>query len=155
MRLEHRQSNAQRRHAILKTLDSMAAGGIFDHLGGGFSRYSVDDRWLVPHFEKMLYDNALLLPCMSTLTRSLESAFRETAERTLDYLLKDLRHREGGFFSAEDADSDGEEGKYYVWTTREIVDVWGRTSGDLLCCLRCDGIGKFRRQVGVELDRST
>ncbi len=136
MRLEHRQSNAQRRHAILKTLDSMAAGGIFDHLGGGFSRYSVDDRWLVPHFEKMLYDNALLAAVyVDAYALFGESRYRETAERTLDYLLKDLRHPEGGFFSAEDADSDGEEGKYYVWTTREIVDVLGAEQAEIFCAV--------------------
>jgi uncharacterized protein len=107
--------------AAVHTLRSMARGGIRDHLGGGFHRYSVDARWLVPHFEKMLYDNALLAGVylrgfQLTEDPELEAVTRET----LDYMLADLQAPEGGFYAARDADSEGEEGRYYVWTRDEV-----------------------------------
>ena len=106
---------------IETTLDHMAAGGIYDHLGGGFHRYSTDGEWLVPHFEKMLYDNALLAATyLHAWQLSGKNRYREVCEETLDYLLRDMRHDEGAFFSSEDADSEGEEGRYYVWTDEEI-----------------------------------
>ncbi len=106
---------------IEKTLDAMAAGGIFDHLGGGFHRYSTDDEWLVPHFEKMLYDNALLARSyLHAWQLSGKERYRRVCEETLDYLLRDMRHTEGAFFSSEDADSEGEEGRFFVWTADEI-----------------------------------
>ena len=136
MRIERRQPDDRRRLAILKTLDSMAAGGIFDHLGGGFSRYSVDEKWMVPHFEKMLYDNALLAGIyVEAFGLFGEPCFRAVAERTLNYLLSDLRHGEGGFFSAEDADSEGVEGKFYVWTKSEIQEVLGPQQAELFCAV--------------------
>ncbi len=103
------------------TLDRMAAGGIYDHLGGGFARYSVDDHWAVPHFEKMLYDNALLIPAYLhgwQLTGSAD--YRQVVEETVDYVLRDLRLAGGGIASAEDADSEGEEGRFYVWSYEEL-----------------------------------
>ncbi len=110
----------------LHTLRRMAAGGMRDHLGGGFHRYSVDARWLVPHFEKMLYDNALLA---STYVHAHQLTggpdLREVAETTLDYVLDDLTSAEGGFFAARDADSEGEEGRFYVWTPEEVDQVLG------------------------------
>jgi uncharacterized protein YyaL (SSP411 family) len=110
------------REMLVVTLDRMAAGGIYDHLGGGFARYSVDERWLVPHFEKMLYDNALLARVYLRAWQLTGSdSYRTVATETLDYLLRDLRHPEGGLFSAEDADSEGVEGKYYVWTWDELT----------------------------------
>jgi hypothetical protein len=106
--------------AAAPTLDAMAAGGMYDLVGGGFHRYSVDERWLVPHFEKMLYDNALLAPVYlhAWLVAGTER-YREIAEETLDYLLRELRLPEGGFASAQDADTDGLEGLTYTWTEAE------------------------------------
>ena len=106
------------------TLSEMADGGIHDHLAGGFARYSVDDRWLVPHFEKMAYDNAQLARIYLWAGVELENErFIEVCRSTLEYLLTDLRHPDGGFYSAEDADSEGVEGKFYVWTLSEIEGV--------------------------------
>ncbi len=106
------------------TLDAMAAGGIYDHLGGGFARYSVDREWLVPHFEKMLYDQALLARVYLHVWQATgEARFLQTATETIDYVLTDLTHPAGGWFSAEDADSEGVEGKFYVWTPAQIREV--------------------------------
>src|SRR5438552_4777963 len=105
-----------------KTLDGMAAGGMYDLVGGGFHRYSVDDRWLVPHFEKMLYDNALLAPAyLHAWVVTGAERYREVAEETLDYMLRELRLEHGGFASAQDADTDGVEGLTYTWTEEEGV----------------------------------
>jgi len=106
------------------TLRQMANGGIYDQLGGGFARYSVDEYWLVPHFEKMLYDNALLARLyLEAYQATGEGFYRRIAEETLDYVARDMTSSEGGFYSAEDADSEGEEGKFYVWTPLEIEDA--------------------------------
>jgi uncharacterized protein YyaL (SSP411 family) len=111
---------------LRQTLSTMARGGIHDQLGGGFSRYSVDARWLVPHFEKMLYDNALLARLYLWAAKEFdEPEFERVARATLDYLLEDLRNEDGGFFSAEDADSEGKEGKFYVWGYPEFMAVTG------------------------------
>jgi uncharacterized protein YyaL (SSP411 family) len=106
------------------TLDAMALGGIHDHLGGGFHRYATDEHWLVPHFEKMLYDNAQLL-CTFARAHALSgrSLHKRTAIAIGDYLLREMRGEEGGFYSATDADSEGEEGKFFTWTEKEIADV--------------------------------
>jgi hypothetical protein len=106
---------------VLKTCDAMAAGGIHDQLGGGFARYSVDAEWLVPHFEKMLYDNAQLAQLyLDAFLVSGDARHAEVVRDILDYVLRDMTHPEGGFFSAEDADSEGHEGKFYCWTTDEL-----------------------------------
>ena len=116
------------------TLDKMARGGIYDHLGGGFARYSTDERWLVPHFEKMLYDNALLASVyLEALQLTGEARYGQVARETLDYVLRRMTAEEGGFFSTEDADSEGEEGKYYVWSLAEINEVLGAQRGKTFC----------------------
>ena len=119
---------------VEKTLQNMYRGGIYDHLGFGFSRYSTDQKWLVPHFEKMLYDNALL--AIAYLEFAQVSGAREyagVAEEIFTYVLRDMTSPEGGFYSAEDADSEGEEGKFYVWTPEEIKAVLGEQLGRIYC----------------------
>ena len=114
----------------LQTLRRMAAGGIYDQIGGGFARYSVDAQWLVPHFEKMLYDNALLARAyLHAFQVSGEGIFRRVCEETLDWAMRELRQDEGGFASSLDADSEGVEGKFYVWTPAEIVAALGEELG--------------------------
>jgi len=111
---------------VRKTLDGMAAGGMYDVVGGGFHRYSVDERWLVPHFEKMLYDNALLASVyLHGWLVTGEEGYRRIVEETLDYLVRELRLPDGGFASAQDADTDGVEGLTYTWTPEEIAAVLG------------------------------
>src|SRR6478609_6629412 len=113
------------------TLDRMSEGGIYDHLGGGFSRYSVDERWLVPHFEKMLYDNALLLELLALAHRhSGKPLFRIRAHETVDWLTREMTTEQGAFCASLDADSEGQEGKFYVWTKEEIEQVLNREDAD-------------------------
>jgi uncharacterized protein YyaL (SSP411 family) len=134
MRFQRRRSDPSRQHRITHTLQCMHLGGIYDHLGGGFSRYSVDERWLVPHFEKMLYDNSLLASCyLQAFRQTKRLPYQQAAKETLDYLLRDMLLEGGGLSSAEDADSEGEEGKFYVWTDSEINDLLGKERGDRFC----------------------
>jgi hypothetical protein len=129
-----RRGSAEDRAMALRTLDAMWAGGMFDHLGGGFARYSVDAQWLVPHFEKMLYDNAQLASCYLTAFQATgEARYAQVARDTLDYLLRDLRDPSGGFHSSEDADSEGEEGKFYVFTPEEVREALGEADGARFC----------------------
>ncbi|HEX3016289.1 MAG TPA: thioredoxin domain-containing protein [Caproicibacter sp.] len=116
--------------AVEKTLQQMYRGGIFDHIGGGFSRYSTDRRWLVPHFEKMLYDNALLaMAYAETYQVTGKDFYKRAAQKILQYVLREMASPEGGFYSAQDADSEGVEGKYYVFTPDEIINLLGGTDG--------------------------
>lgn len=118
------------------TLEDMARGGIFDHIGGGFSRYSTDEMWLVPHFEKMLYDNALLLIAYTkAYQHTKKESFADTAHRTARYILRELTSEEGGCYCGQDADSDGVEGKYYVFTPEEVKAVLGEEDGAEFCRL--------------------
>jgi len=117
----------------LKTLKKMAKGGIFDQIGGGFHRYSTDAKWLVPHFEKMLYDNALIPVNFAEAYQITNDPFYlEVLEKTLDFVLRDMTSPEGGFYSAYDADSEGVEGKFYVWTKKEIKEILG-DDADIFC----------------------
>ena len=116
------------------TLEQMYKGGIFDHIGFGFSRYSTDRKWLAPHFEKMLYDNALLaITYLETYQAAKKPLYQEVAEKIFTYVLRDMTSPEGGFYSAEDADSEGEEGRFYLWTPREVLDILGEEKGRLFC----------------------
>jgi hypothetical protein len=119
---------------VTHTLESMYRGGIYDHIGFGFSRYSTDRKWLIPHFEKMLYDNALLaLVYTETYQITKNELFAKVANDTLTYLLRDMLSKDGGFYSAEDADSEGIEGKFYIFKYNEILNVLGNEKGEKFC----------------------
>ncbi len=130
LRHYRRQGQSGALDMVRLSLDRMAAGGIYDHLGGGFARYSVDERWLVPHFEKMLYDNALLARVYLEAYQVCQAEqYACIVRETLDYVLREMTDPAGGFYSAEDADSEGVEGKYYVWTVDEVHEVLGSKAG--------------------------
>lgn len=119
---------------INKTLISIYKGGIFDHIGFGFSRYSTDNKWLIPHFEKMLYDNALLSMAYTEAYEATKNPlYKEITEKILTYVKNFMTSEEGGFYSAEDADSEGIEGKFYSWTKNEIIDILGEEEGEFYC----------------------
>lgn len=135
---------------VLQTLSGMYRGGIYDHVGFGFARYSTDRSWLIPHFEKMLYDNALLAYTYTLAYQATGEPWLETvAKDILTYVLRDLRDPQGGFYAAEDADSEGEEGKFYRWSARQVKEVLGDAEGDLYC--RCYGIGTNAHVCGDEI----
>jgi uncharacterized protein len=132
------------REAVERTLDAMMAGGIYDQVGGGFARYSVDAGWLVPHFEKMLYDNALLARAYLHGWQAFgHERYRRVGEETLDWMLREMRGPEGGFFSALDADSEGEEGRFYVWTPAELEEVLGGGAGEVAAYYGVSERGNF------------
>jgi uncharacterized protein YyaL (SSP411 family) len=134
LRTWKRFGRADARDVAVLTLDKMAAGGIYDHLGGGFHRYSTDARWLVPHFEKMLYDNALLGSAyLDAFQATREPRFATVVRETMDYVLREMTHPDGGFYSTQDADSEGEEGKFFVWTKQEIESVLEPEESRVLC----------------------
>ena len=116
---------------VEKTLTEMRRGGIYDHIGFGFARYSTDQHWLVPHFEKMLYDQAMLVMAYTeTYLATKNKFYKETAKEILEYVLRDMTHPERGFYSAEDADSEGEEGKFYLWDADELRNVLEKDESD-------------------------
>jgi uncharacterized protein len=137
--------------AITHTLDRMAYGGLYDHLGGGFHRYSVDAQWLVPHFEKMLYDNALLaVTYLEAFQLTGKRLYRKVATEILDYVLRDMHDSAGGFCSSEDADSEGIEGKFYVWTPGEVFSALGNQHGKLFCdYYDVTNAGNFERNLSI------
>lgn len=119
---------------VEKTLDGMYRGGMYDHIGFGFARYATDEKWLVPHFEKMLYDNAMLSYTYLEAYQVTDNPFyAKVAEEIFTYVLRDMTDAEGGFYSAEDADSEGVEGKFYVWTPNEVMRVLGTDTGEMIC----------------------
>ncbi len=148
MRIYHRSHQAKILDILETTLDKMARGGIYDHLGGGFARYSVDDEWLVPHFEKMLYSQALLAGTyLEAFQLTNNNDYKEIARETLDYVINHMTHPEGGYYSAEDADSEGEEGKYYVWQHDELTSLLSQEEQELV--FKAYGVtkeGNFERQ---------
>jgi uncharacterized protein YyaL (SSP411 family) len=119
---------------VLHTLRQMAWGGIYDQVGGGFHRYSVDARWLVPHFEKMLYDNAQLVPLyLSAYQLTGDEFFTTVAADVLEYVMREMRAPEGGFYSTQDADSEGEEGKFFLWKAAEVHQLLGQDAAEIAC----------------------
>ncbi len=134
LRTWKRFGNSDALDVVTLTLDKMSRGGIYDHLGGGFHRYATDATWLVPHFEKMLYDNALLVSVyLEAYQATGNEDYARVVRETLDYVLREMTQPEGGFYSTQDADSEGEEGKFFVWTEDEVLQLLGAEDGRLFC----------------------
>src|SRR5207248_5871808 len=134
LHIYHRRHSGDALEMVQHTCREMAEGGMYDQLGGGFHRYSVDAQWLVPHFEKMLYDNALLSRLYLHLFQMTKDHFaRRIAQETLDYVVREMTGAGGGFYSSQDADSEGVEGKFFVWSREEIIDGLGEHDGNLFC----------------------
>jgi len=148
-----RLANAPYRELVKMTLTKMSEGGIYDHLGGGYARYSTDERWLVPHFEKMLYDNAQILELLGLCHHEFGGAlFRARARETVAWLQREMTNAEGAFHASLDADSEGVEGKFYVWTYAEIEALLGREDAAFFgefTTPRQAAIGKTKRMAGA------
>jgi uncharacterized protein YyaL (SSP411 family) len=144
MRVYLRDGNEDTLGMVTVTLDAMAAGGMYDHLGGGFARYSTDAQWLVPHFEKMLTDQGLLVSVyLHAWQVTGQDRFLQVLSETIDYVRRDLRHPDGGFFSSEDADSEGVEGKFYVWSEEEIRSLLGPAADEAIAWWGVTAGGNF------------
>jgi uncharacterized protein YyaL (SSP411 family) len=153
LRYWNRSGDKQALEIVEKTLRSLRLGGIFDHIGFGFHRYSTDSQWLLPHFEKMLYDQALLIMAYTEAYQATKNSFyRDVADEIITYVFRDLTSKEGGFFSAEDADSEGEEGKFYVWSEDEINSHLTKSESELfLEIFNFEKKGNFRDEATKEL----
>ncbi len=156
LRYGPRSGNDRYRQMVELNLDRMAGGGIYDHLGGGFARYSVDNRWLVPHFEKMLYDNALLsMTYLEGYLATGNEEYRRVVEETCDYVLRDLMDLQGGFYSSEDADSEGEEGKFYLWTPQQVHEILDPDTAQLFCRIYdVTDVGNFEGKNVLNLSKT-
>lgn len=150
LRYHQRTGNEKARQMVEQTLREMRLGGIYDHVGFGFHRYSTDRDWLLPHFEKMLYDQALIaLAYLEAWQVTHVPLFEQTAREIFTYVLRDMTAPEGGFYSAEDADSEGEEGKFYVWTVGEVNEILGEEDGELFTrVFRLKEKGNFHHEAG-------
>ncbi len=134
LRHYHHSNSSRYLEMVTQTLTKMARGGIYDHLGGGFHRYSVDAKWLVPHFEKMLYDNGQLVRIYAHAFKATrEPLFKAVVDETVTYLLREMFQPEGGFYSTQDADSEGVEGKFFVWSEAEVMQILGEVDGAIFC----------------------
>ena len=132
LRYYYKTGNISALNMVTKTLTEMRKGGIFDHIGFGFHRYSTVSNWFLPHFEKMLYDQAMLsLAYTEAYQATKDKLFEQTADEILEYVMRDMTSEQGGFYSAEDADSEGEEGKFYVWKKKEVIDILEKEDGEL------------------------
>jgi uncharacterized protein YyaL (SSP411 family) len=144
LRYQHSSGNTNALEMVTHTLEAMARGGMYDQLGGGFHRYSVDDHWLVPHFERMLYDNAQLARVyLHAWQVTGNEFFRTITEEILDYVMREMLDPQGGFYSTQDADSEGEEGKFFVWTPDEIREVLGSEADDFMAAYGVTPDGNF------------
>jgi uncharacterized protein YyaL (SSP411 family) len=144
LRYWHRTGESRALEMVEKTLQEMRLGGIFDHVGFGFHRYSTDASWILPHFEKMLYDQAMLiLAYVEAYQATGKTEYAQTAREVIDYILRDMTSPEGGFYSAEDADSEGEEGLFYLWETKEIQEYLGEGSELITKIFNLAGGGNF------------
>lgn len=156
LRTHHNTGDPRALHMVTHTLEAMARGGIYDQLGGGFHRYAVDTKWLIPHFEKMLYDNAQLVPVyLHAWQVTGEPLFRAIVEETLDYVLREMTAPEGGFYATQDADSEGEEGKFFMWTPDEVRAALGGPASRYLTLYGITEEGNFKGRNILTFNGST
>jgi uncharacterized protein len=153
LRWYRRSGDQQTLRMVEHTLQSMRRGGMYDHIGFGFHRYATDHKWLVPHFEKMLYDQALMaLAYLETYQITKDETYAQTAREIFTYILRDMTSPQGGFYSAEDADSEGEEGKFYVWTEKELRTILSKDEADLvISVLGVTANGNFAEEASGKL----